>query len=365
MIGFLDLAAINARHEAEIRASLDRVMASGRYILGPELEAFESEFAAYCGVAHCVGVANGLDALHLILRAFGIGEGCEVIVPSHTFIATWLAVTQAGAVPVPVEPNMDSCNLDPGLVEAAITSRTRAIVAVHLYGQPADMGPLRDIASRRGLRLIEDAAQAHGATWHGQRTGSLGDAAGFSFYPGKNLGAMGDGGAITTRDAELAQRLKQLRNYGSTTKYRHELVGFNSRLDELQAAVLRIKLRCLDRDNARRREVAQLYRAELADGIVQWPGVLKDTEPVWHLAVLRSLVRDRLQIGLLADDIQTLVHYPQPCHRQAAYAAHCWPALPRAERLSAEVLSLPISPVMSDDAVRQVARVVRTVLGSA
>ena len=237
----------------DLDAAFQRVMESGWYILGHEVEAFEEEFAAYCEARHCIGVGNGLEALHLIMRAMDIGPGDEVIVPSNTYIATWLAVSYTGATPVPVEPDERTCNIDPTRIEAAVTSRTKAILAVHLYGQPADMDPIGEIAARHGLKVIEDAAQAHGARYKGRRTGSLGDAAGFSFYPGKNLGAMGDGGAITTSDGELAGRLRMLRNYGSRVKYVNEEVGFNSRLDELQAALLRVKLRMLDEWNTRRK----------------------------------------------------------------------------------------------------------------
>ncbi|MEO8057841.1 MAG: DegT/DnrJ/EryC1/StrS family aminotransferase [Burkholderiales bacterium] len=362
MIEFLNLKRVNAAHEEAIRAAIDRVLASGRYVLGAELEAFESEFAAYCGVSHCIGVANGLDALTLILRAYGIGAGDEVIVPSHTFIATWLAVSQAGAHPVPVEPDPASCNIDPARIEAAITPRTRAIIAVHLYGQPADMNPIREIAQRHGLRVIEDAAQAHGARYHGRRVGSLGDAAGFSFYPGKNLGALGDAGAITTDDSALAQRLRQLRNYGSTEKYQHDVKGVNSRLDEIQAAVLRVKLKQLDAENAARGVVAETYIARLQGLPLTLPQVLPGSEPVWHLMVLRSAQRGRLQAALTSSGIGHMVHYPTACHRQGAYASGSWPALPIAERLAGEVLSVPIAPYLSAHDVGLVAEAVRDCL---
>ncbi len=347
MIEFLNLKRVNAPHEAAIFEAMRRVVGSGWYVLGQETEAFEQEFAAYCGVGHCIGVANGLDALHLILRAYGIGPGDEVIVPSNTFIATWLAVSQAGATPVPVEPDERTHNLDPARIEAAITPRTRAIMPVHLYGQPADMDPILHIARARGLRVIEDAAQAHGARYHGRRTGSLGDAAGFSFYPGKNLGALGDGGAITTRDDELAATLRKMRNYGSSVKYRHDIPGVNSRLDEMQAAVLRAKLPHLDAENELRRQRAADYLHALRDAPVGLPAVLAGVEPVWHLFVLRSREREGLQAGLSDRRIGSMVHYPIACHRQKAYAHQAWPALPIAERLQAEVLSLPMAPYLS------------------
>lgn len=362
MIPFLDLKRVNAPHDLAIRQAIARVIDSGWYVLGEETEAFEREFAAYCGVAHCIGVANGLDALTLILRGYGIQAGDEVIVPSHTFIATWLAVSQAGAQPVPVEPDPATCNIDPARIEAAITKNTRAIIAVHLYGQPADMDPIREIAQRHGLRVIEDAAQAHGARYKGRRTGSLGDAAAFSFYPGKNLGALGDGGAITTDDAALAARLRQLRNYGSTVKYRHEVQGVNSRLDEIQAAVLRVKLKALDAENTARRVVAETYLARLQGLPLTLPSVLPDTEPVWHLTVLRSAQRTRLQAALTSCGIGHMVHYPTACHRQGAYASGAWPALPLAERLADELLSVPIAPYLSAHDVGSVAEALRECL---
>lgn len=360
-VPFLDLKRINLRHQEAYAAALTRVLASGRVLLGEETEAFEREFAAYCGVKHCVGVGNGLDALHLVLRAWGIGPGDEVIVPSHTFIATWLAVSQAGATPVPVEPDAASFNLDPARVEAAITPRTRALLPVHLYGRPAAMDALREIAARHGLKLLEDAAQAHGARLGARRCGALGDAAAFSFYPGKNLGALGDGGAVTTDDDALAERIRLLRNYGSRVKYRHEAAGYNTRLDELQAAFLRERLQHLDADNARRRQIARHYGESLRD----LPGLMlphdpAEAQPVWHLYVVRHPQRDRLGAELQARGIGTLVHYPTPAHRQAAYGAFATAALPIADRLSAEVLSLPIDPTLSDEGVAAVVAAVRS-----
>ena len=362
MIAFFDLKRVNAPHQAQIRGAVARVIESGWYVLGEETESFEREFAAYCGVAHCIGVANGLDALSLILRGYGIGAGDEVIVPSHTFIATWLAVSQAGGVPVPVEPDPATCNIDPERIEAAITPRTRAIIAVHLYGQPADMDPIREIAQRHGLRVIEDAAQAHGARYKGRRTGSLGDAAGFSFYPGKNLGALGDGGAITTDDAALAARLRLLRNYGSTVKYRHDVQGVNSRLDEIQAAVLRVKLPHLDAENAARRGIAETYRARLRGLPLTLTSALPGSEPVWHLMVLRSAQRSRLQAALTSCGIGHMVHYPTACHRQGAYASGVWPLLPIAEGLADEALSVPMAPYLSTHDVGSVAEALQDCL---
>ena len=362
MIEFLDLRRINAAHEPAIRAAADRVLASGWYVLGAENEAFEAEFAAYCEAPHCVAVANGLDALHLVLRAWGVGPGDEVIVPSHTFIATWLAATQAGATLVPVEPDARTGNLDPARLEAAITPRTKAIVPVHLYGQPADMTPIMAVAERHGLKVLEDAAQAHGARHRGRRTGSLGHAAAFSFYPGKNLGALGDGGAIVTADAALAAKLRELRNYGSAVKYRHDLQGVNSRLDELQAAVLRAKLPHLDTENAHRRGFAARLTAALQGLPIGLPAVQAGNEPVWHLYVIRTPARDALQAALKARGVASLVHYPTACHRQRAYAGTAWPALPAAEAWAREVLSLPIGPHLALDDAERIAAAVRGAL---
>jgi len=362
MLPFLDLKRINASHDAAIRAAVNRVLDSGWYILGDECAAFEREYAAYCEVKHCIAVANGLDALHLILRAYGIGAGDEVIVPSNTFIATWLAVSQAGATPVPVEPNAATHNIDPALIEAAITSRTKAIMPVHLYGQPAEMSAIMDIARRHGLKVIEDAAQAHGARFQGRRTGGLADAAGFSFYPGKNLGALGDGGAITTDDDALAAKLRMLRNYGASVKYHHEMAGVNSRLDEIQAAMLRAKLPALDAENDARGRVAHLYLEALRGLPLDLPVVARGAEPVWHLFVIGTHRRADLQAALTEAQIGHLVHYPIACHRQQAYAGQTWPALPIAERLAERVLSLPIAPYMTADDVGQVAAVIRAAL---
>lgn len=360
MIEFLNLKAVNAAHDVAIREAIGRVVDSGWYILGQETEAFEREFATYCGVKHCIGVANGLDALHLVLRAWGIGPGDEVIVPSNTFIATWLAVSQAGATPVPVEPDPRTYNLAPSLVEAAVTSRTKAILPVHLYGQPADMDPINEIAQRHGLKVLEDAAQAHGARYKGRRAGGLGDAAGFSFYPGKNLGALGDGGAVTTDDDALAATLRKLRNYGSTVKYHHELAGVNSRLDEIQAAVLRVKLRHLDMENDARRARAVDYLAALQGAPVVLPEVLPGAEPVWHLFVVCTERREALQAHLTAQKIGHLVHYPIACHLQKAYASATWPALPIAERLQSRVLSLPMAPYLTTADVETVAAAIKS-----
>jgi len=360
VIPFLDLAATHALIEHDILDALQRVVRAGQFILGPEVEAFEREFAAYCGAEHCVGVGNGLDALFLILRASGIGSGDEVLVPANTFIATWLAVSHAGATPVPVEPLETSYNIDPAAIERAINSRTRAIIPVHLYGQSADMDAVKKIAARHGLLVIEDAAQAHGARYKGNPAGSLGAAAAFSFYPGKNLGALGDGGAVVTSDADLARRIRQLRNYGSEIKYDHQLAGFNSRLDELQAAVLRVKLRHLDDWNARRRSAAAYYLSRLLPARIGLPAVPHFADPAWHLFVIRSERRDALRVALAAKSIETGIHYPVPPHMQPAYAHLEMPAgsLPISERLHAQVLSLPIGPTITQE---QLARVVEII----
>jgi dTDP-4-amino-4,6-dideoxygalactose transaminase len=365
-VPFLDLRAINGAQAQQLRAAFNRVLDSGWFVIGGELQAFENEFAVYCGASHCVGVGNGLDALFLILKAYGIGAGDEVIVPSNTYIATWLAVSHTGATPVPVEPLAATHNIDPSRVEAAITPRTKAILAVHLYGQPAQMDVLRRIARARGLRLIEDAAQAHGARQRGRRVGCLGDAAGFSFYPGKNLGALGDAGAVVTDDAALAREVRLLRNYGSSVKYVNDVQGHNSRLDELQAALLREKLGSLDDHNEHRSRLAETYSHGLAGLDLVLPEVADGMRPVWHLYVVRSRQREQLQARLLADGIETLIHYPLAPHLQAAYEplGIARGSLPIAEQLQREVLSLPMGPhLQRDDVQRVIAAVRRSVAG--
>jgi dTDP-4-amino-4,6-dideoxygalactose transaminase len=361
-VPFLDLSSPYEELNAELDEAYLRCMRSGWYILGGEVEAFEQEYAAYCGVKFCVGVGNGLDALHLILRALDIGPGDEVIVSSNTYIATWLAISYAGATPVPVEPDAATYTLDPERVEAAITSRTRAIMPVHLYGQPADMDPIMAIASRHGLKVIEDNAQAQGALYKGRRTGSLGDAAGNSFYPGKNLGAFGDAGAVTTNDRQLAERVRALGNYGSKQKYYNEFQGFNSRLDELQAAFLRVKLAKLDTWNKKRRLVAERYRQELADfpGF-HLPWVPRWSEPVWHQFALRCNDRNELKDSLTQSGIGTLIHYPVPPHLSGAYENAGWKRgdFPIAEEIADTELSLPIGPHLGLDSQTMVIEAVR------
>jgi len=358
---FLDLRAPYMELRDEVDEAIARVLSSGWYLLGDELTLFEQEWASYVGAEHCIGVANGLDALRLGLEALGIGAGNEVIVPSNTYIATWLAVTQVGATVVPVEPDPRTYNLDPSRVEAAITSRTRAVLPVHLYGQPADMAPIRAVAEAYELLVFEDAAQAHGARYQGARIGSGSNAVAWSFYPGKNLGALGDAGAITTDDAALADRLRVLRNYGSREKYRNEVRGYNSRLDEIQAAVLRVKLRHLDDWNARRATSAARYGCELAGADLILPEVPAWAEPVWHLYVVRSRQRDALRDHLTARGIGTLIHYPIPPHHQNAYADFGFPsdAFPIAREIAAEALSLPLGPHLTplqQDAVVEAVR---------
>ena len=362
MIPFLDLGAATRELRADIDAAVDRVIGSGWYIGGPEVEAFETAWAAYCGASHCVGVANGLDALHLALKAADVGPGDEVIVASNGYIATQLAVSMAGATPVPVEPDPATHNLDPTRIEAAITARTKAILPTHLYGQPADLDAMATIAANHGLLLIDDAAQAHGARYRGQRVGSRsGSITCWSFYPSKNLGALGDAGAVTTADPEIAARVRRLGNYGSSVRYVNEEQGVNSRLDPIQAAVLGIKIARLDEWNARRAAIAAFYQEALADTGLTLPHVPDWADPAWHLYVVLSHQRDRLAARLAEAGVQTLIHYPIPPHRQGAYAAQglAEGSLPIAERLARRLLSLPIGPHLTIEQAEQVAEAVR------
>jgi dTDP-4-amino-4,6-dideoxygalactose transaminase len=346
-VPFLELKPGYDELRSEFDEAYHRVMDSGWYLLGRELEGFEAEFASYCGTKCCVGVGNGLDALHLILKAYGIGAGDEVIVPSNTYIATWLAVSYAGATPVPIEPDSETFNLASENIEAAVNARTKAVMPVHLYGQPADMDAIVNVARKHGLKVIEDNAQAHGARYRGRRTGSLGDAAATSFYPGKNLGAFADAGAVTTNDEELADRVRTLRNYGSKVKYHNDCQGYNSRMDELQAAFLRVKLKRLDEWNARRRSVAARYLSEL-DGMLalKLPFVPAEVEPAWHIFALRHSHRDEFQAALGKVGIGTLIHYPIPPHLSGAYAKAGWKPgdFPVAEEIAKTELSLPMGP---------------------
>ena len=345
-IPFLNLHSSYLELKSEIDSAVARVLDSGCYILGPEVEDFESEFANYCETKYSIGVANGLDALHLGLLAMDVGPGDEVIVPSNTYIATWLAVSQCGATPIPVEPDARTYNIDPEQIGAAITPRTKVILPVHLYGQPANLDPILAIARRHGLRVLEDGAQAHGARYKGRRIGGHGDAVAWSFYPGKNLGAIGDGGAVTTNDPEIADRIRVLRSYGSRVKYVNEVKGFNSRLDPLQAAVLRVKLKTLDSWNERRKAVARQYLDNLSNITLVLPHVPVWADPVWHLFVVRHTNRDELAMQLNSAGVGTLIHYPIPPHMQAAYAELNFPpdSLPLAKQMAKEVLSLPIGP---------------------
>lgn len=354
-IAYQNYHLINRDHEAGFLEDFRRVLESGWYVLGEEVAKFEADFAAWCGVRHAIGVANGLDALILILEAYKqmgvLCEGDEVIVPSNTYIATVLAISRANLVPILVEPDVCSFNLDPTKIEQAITAKTKAIMPVHLYGQCADMKAIMAIAQRHGLKVIEDAAQAHGATCYGKRAGNLGDAAGFSFYPGKNLGAIGDGGAVTTNDDELAKVILALRNYGSERKYENLFKGFNSRLDELQAPALRRKLACLDRDNGIRHQLALRYLEQIKNPAIELPQICDYGMPVWHIFAIRTEKRDELQAYLAEKGIGTMIHYPIPPHRQVAYGELANLSLPIAEKMAKTVLSIPLNQSLTEEEI--------------
>lgn len=345
-VPFLDLEKAYKELQAEIESAVLASLRKGWYVLGPEVDAFEKEFGTYCGASHCIGVASGLDALYLALRSMGVGQGDEVIVPSHTYIATWLAVSLCGARPVPVEPDLDTFNIDPARIEPAITQHTKVIIPVHMYGLPADLNPILDIARKHQLKVLEDAAQAHGACYKGARIGAHGLAVAWSFYPGKNLGALGDGGAITTNDPEISESVRLLRNYGSSTKYFHKTQGQNSRLDEVQAAVLRVKLKYLDEWNTRRASIASRYNTALANSNIYLPVAPEWVTPAWHLYVIRTPQRDSLQRYLTRSGINTLIHYPIPPHLQGAYShlGYKQGDFPIAEKIGRDILSLPIGP---------------------
>lgn len=363
MIPFLELGSAYRELKSEIDDAVSRVLSSGSYILGKEVADFEEQFAAYCEAEACIGVGNGLDALHLALLAVGVGPGDEVIVPSHTFIATWLAVAQCGAKPVPVEPDSRTFNIDPERIEQALTDRTRAIVPVHLYGQPADLDPILSVARKHGLKVVEDAAQAQGASYKGRRIGGHGDAVSWSFYPVKNLGAIGDAGAVTTNDPEIARRLRLLRNYGSEVRYYNDEIGYNSRLDPIQAAILGVKLRHLDAWNARRQVLADMYLDSLRD-CIELPTTIPFTSSVWHLFVVQHPKRDELQRRLAEAGVGTIIHYPVACHQQKAFADRGFRAsdLPIAQQLAETVLSLPMGPHLSTaDCAAVIERVKSTV----
>ena len=370
-IPFLDLKVLNDRNKVEIERAVQAVIQSGWYILGEQVELFEQEFAEYCGTKHCIGVANGLDALIIILEAYKelgiLNVGDEVIVPGNTYIASVLAISKAGLTPILVDPDINNYNLNPDLIEAKITKKTKAIIAVHLYGQVCDMDKINNIAKKYNLKVIEDSAQAHGATYNGNRTGNLGDASGFSFYPGKNLGALGDGGAITTNDNQLAEVIKAYRNYGSNQKYINIYKGLNSRLDEIQATILRVKLNYLEGDNNRRREIAQYYCNNInneniilpANKLIN-PRINNSTFHVWHLFVIRCEKRDNLQKHLSRNSIQTLIHYPIPPHKQEAYSELNDIFLPITEQIHKECLSLPISPLLENELIEYIVKIINS-----
>lgn len=362
MIPFLDLKSINARYQTELKIACARVIDSGWYVMGNELAQFESEFATFCGTKHAIGVANGLDALILTLRAWKelgmLHAGDEVIVPANTYIASILAITENDLVPVLVEPDPSTYNFDPVTVCAAISHKTKAMLPVHLYGQLSPMPELMAIAKKFNLLVLEDCAQAHGAELNGKRAGNWGDAAGFSFYPGKNLGALGDAGAITTNNDELAQTLKALRNYGSHRKYENLYEGVNSRLDEIQAAMLRVKLQYLEADTARRQKIAARYLSEINNEAIYLPNLTETKAHVWHLFVIRSENRTTLQSYLTEQGIQTLIHYPIPPHKQQAYSEWSELSLPLTEEIHEQVLSLPLDPTMSEEAISKVISVI-------
>jgi len=358
-IPFLNLKSINSPYAKEFHNALDRILDSGNFILGDEVFQFEKEFAAFLNTSFCIGVSNGLDAITLTLKAWGIGSGDEVIVPSNTFIATWLGVSHSGAKPIPVEPDINTYNIDPLKIESAITEKTKAIIVVHLYGQAADMDAINQIGKKYQLKVLEDAAQAHGSRYLGKIVGGLGDASAFSFYPGKNLGALGDAGAIVTNDLKLSELLKQHRNYGSQIKYEHIVQGFNCRLDELQAAFLRIKLSFLDQENNYRKKIAKIYTEELKDSELILPFVPGWADPVWHLYVVRTKKRNDLVKKLANLDIGTLIHYPKPPHLQGAYKNQIKRNFPITENLADEVLSLPISSNISEAEVFKVCEAIK------
>lgn len=358
MIPFLDLKKINEQHHDLITQAIDKVVNSGWYILGESVNEFEEKFATYCGTKYCVGVANGLDALSLIIKAYGIGKGDEVLVPSNTYIASILAISANGATPILVEPDLNTYNIDPLNIEKHITDRTKAIMVVHLYGQSGDMKPINEIAKKYNLKVIEDCAQAHGAIYEEKRVGNLGDAAAFSFYPGKNLGALGDAGAITTNDEELYINLKAYRNYGSHKKYENIYKGVNSRLDEMQAAILSVKLDFLDDENNHRRKIAKYYLENINNDKVVLPKIEVDSQHVWHVFVIRTDNRDKLQKYLLDNEIQTIIHYPIPPHKQEAYVEWNHLSYEISEKIHKEILSIPVSPVMTMDEAKKVVEVI-------
>ena len=357
MIKFLDLQKINNRFRAEMDVRIKDVLDSGWYLQGRQNEKFAENFAKYCGTEYALGVANGLEAIKLIIKAYGFGPSDEIIVPANTYIATILAITDNGCTPVLVEPDINTYNINPDLIEEKITSRTKAIIPVHLYGQAVQMKKIWELAKKHNLKIIEDAAQAHGAIYEGRRTGHLGDAAAFSFYPGKNLGALGDAGGITTDDKALYEKVKAIANYGSDRKYHHIYKGTNSRLDEIQAALLDVRLKYLDSDNARRSEIAKYYREHITNPKIILPQAYDEKAHVWHVFVIRTKDREALKKHLEESGIQTNIHYPVPPHKQLAYKEWNGLSLPITELIHMEVISLPISPVLTDDEVKTVTEV--------
>ncbi len=358
MIKFLDLQKINNRFRVQMDTRIKAVLDKGWYLEGEENERFARNFAKFCGTKFSIGVANGLDAINLIIRAYEFGVGDEIIVPSNTYIATILAISQNGCTPVLVEPDIDTYNINPDLIEAKITPKTKAIIVVHLYGQAVQMQKIWALAQQYNLKIIEDSAQAHGAIYEGKRVGNLGDASAFSFYPGKNLGCLGDGGGITTNDEALFRKIKAIANYGSDRKYHHIYKGVNSRLDEIQAAVLDIKLAHLDEDNAKRREIAKIYREQIKNPKIILPKAYDESACVWHCFVVRTKKRDEFEAYLNQNGVQTIIHYPTPPHKQGAYSEWAQQSYPLSEQIHATIISLPISPVMSDDEVQKVVEVV-------
>lgn len=358
MIKFLDLKKINNRYREEIDSRIKNILDKGWYLQGDENENFTKNFANFCGTKFAIGVANGLDALNLIIKAYGFGNGDEIIVPANTYIATILAISENGCIPILVEPDIKTYNINPDSIEEKITSKTKAIMVVHLYGQAVQMEKIWKIAKKYNLKIIEDSAQAHGAIYQENRTGNLGDASGFSFYPGKNLGCMGDGGAVTTNDEELFNKIKAIANYGSDRKYHHIYKGVNSRLDEIQAAVLDIKLKHLDSDNNKRREISKYYRENIKNSKIILPDTYDEKSHVWHIFAVRTKNRDEFQKYLTEKGIQTIIHYPTPPHKQGAYKEWNNLSFPITEEIHNTILSLPISPVMTDSEIEKVVEVV-------
>jgi len=354
MIKFLDLYKINEQYRDEIDLRIKEVLDSGWYIRGKQCELFEENFAKFCGTKYCIGCANGLDALNLIIKGYGFGVGDEIIVPANTYIATILAITMNGCTPILIEPSINTYNINPDLIEEKISSKTKAIMVVHLYGKTVQMDKIWELAKKYNLKIIEDSAQAHGAMYYSKKSGNLGDASGFSFYPGKNLGALGDGGCVTTNDTELAEKIRAIANYGSSEKYHNIYKGINSRLDEIQAAILDVKLKYLDKDNNRRREIANYYLENVKNPQIILPEHYN--ENVWHIFPIRTENRDRLQQYLKNNDIETMIHYPIPPHKQFAYKEWSNTSLPITEEIHRTILSLPISQVMTDNEVEKVVR---------